>query len=83
MVIGSNDQGPDSHEVMQNAVGSSSMLSPQQKQLCGDVLKRIGIVQTMTYKEKYEKAFDQLILSPEEMKKKEMEMKEAIAHIKQ
>ena len=66
MIIG-NKQGPDSHEVMQNAVGTSSMLTPIQKQTCADILKKIGIVQNMTYKEKYEKAFDQLILSPEEM----------------
>lgn len=43
------------------------MIKGKPRELCIDALKRKGMVQRMTVKEKYEKAFKQLTLTPEQI----------------
>lgn len=60
------------------AVGGPSMLNAEQRKIAIEVLKRIGMVQTMTVKEKYEKAFDTLTMTPEEIEARDNALKEEL-----
>ena len=60
------------------AVGGPSMLNAEQRTIAIAVLKRIGMVQTMTVKEKYEKAFETLTMTPEEIEERDNILKEEL-----
>ena len=50
------------------------MLNKQLRDFSADVLEKIGIIQKQTIYEKYDKAFDMLTLTQEELAKKKADM---------
>ena len=68
------DTGPSYAEVLKQQVGSASMLRNDIREKCGAIMKRIGIIQNMTVKEKYDAAFATFLLTPEEIADKEKKM---------
>ena len=75
---GGPDQDLTAEQRMLAAVGGPSMLNAEQRTIAIAVLKRIGMVQTMTVKEKYEKAFETLTMTPEEIEERDNILKEEL-----
>ena len=66
--------GPSAAEVKKSLVGGSSMAGKEARDLAAKVLGRIGLLRHQTIYEKYEKAFDRLTLTSEELDKLREEM---------
>ena len=62
-----DENAPTFQETINATIGGQSMLKGRARELCVDALKRKGMVPTMTLKEKYEKAFEKLTLTPKQI----------------
>ena len=58
------------HDEVKNMVGSTAMFSKDLREMNTQILKRIGVVKLQTIHEKYDKAYDKLTLTHEELKAK-------------
>ena len=70
--------GPRLHDEVKNMVGGTSMFGNQLREMNTKILKRIGVVKLQTIHEKYDKAFDKLTLTKDELMAKKKDMRKRI-----